>query len=256
VAVALRVTPTSSRGATVGYYTRATIESELRVKDLGGAASYERQVLAARGYPDPDGTLAALQQAVEGRYKATHDVKAVAMKPAVGLDGYTCIDRYLDLASQGKVGLIKMNDAQWCAGDTRDAAYVGGGPDLAFDLEEGDMVVVVGVNHVQTSMATYVNVAITDRSNYSGVGALLHSQLSGSAAVYLPTLGAGADNFYVATIARACPQGIPACLELPSDLPLEQGVSVALRAYVNPQTKVGSHYPDLVLARAVHLTRR
>jgi hypothetical protein len=252
--VALRVTPTA-RITSSGYFLRADVEADLRVKDIQGSdpsVPYERQLLAQHGVDQPDLLLDQLEQAVIAAHGTTHDATSTQLQPAVNLDGYWCIDTYTTLAEKKRYWY--MEQLIWCAGDTRDAAYMGSGPEGAYDLGPQDYLAVVGVNHLASGMASYMNVAVTDRTNYEGVGALMHSQVAGSAARFIT--GPESEYFFAVKIGRSCPPDDAYCLELPADRPLADGVTLAIRAYLNPLTEVGSDYGDLVLSRAILLKRR
>jgi hypothetical protein len=247
--VVLRLTPRDTSRQS-GFFTRADVEARLRTRPIPPADSArEVEVLADTFGVTPD-LLDMLDQAVVERYGQGRTVEERAML-AGDINGYDCIDRFDFYVEHGLSGPMAAD--RWCAGDTRDTAYLVAG-DLVIGAE--DVVVVTGVNHVVTEMATYINLAVNNQEARSGVYAMLDFQMTGSAGNYLDA-GGDEDTMYAVAIARDC-TGIPTCLKVPTPdedpdggIPLVDNIVLAVRAYVNQDTAVGSAYEDLVMPRVL-----
>lgn len=255
-AVILRVTPTSQRQGFLGYYTRGQIEQGLLPRKVGVEGVVQEQVLlSGPGIPDASVTLDSVQQALISQHSATHSPLPLELTASDFLDGYKCIDRLTTLVADGWTG-AQLAAMPWCAGDTRDAAYLVQG--LPVKLQTDDFIMVLGVNHQASGMARYINVAAHDAQEHEGVVSVLHSQLKLSAQQHVQP-PADASKFFVVKLARTCGVKQPYCLELPADasgIPLEHPINVAVRAYLNPQTAVGPAYADLVRPRVVIFRKR
>lgn len=123
-----------------------------------------------------------------------------------------------------------------CLGDNPDAAY-GRSPFFwANSLKRrNEDFFVVGVNHVATGQATYVNLNLYNARKLESLGSIDVRQLKGST---------DSDLFYILRLSADC-SGKPYCLTVPSKTRL--GV-VATRAYLNPETHTGPEWKNILPA--------
>jgi hypothetical protein len=139
-------------------------------------------------------------------------------------------------------------------GDNRDTIYL---ESSNFFLRErpDDFVIVYGANHMATGKATYSNFTVYGRIALNGVAGVDSSNF-GTAEEFLPG-NPLAKYFYVYKIARHCVGGdtVP-CLEIPTGpgaagIPVSQPVILGFRAYLEPSTKVGPIFEEVLYDRAI-----
>ena len=139
-------------------------------------------------------------------------------------------------------------------GDNRDTIYLRS--DNFFLRERpDDFVIVYGANHAATGKATYSNFGVYGRIALNGVGSVDNTVFP-TAEEFL--LGNPlARYFYVYKIARHCDsnESLP-CLAIPTGpgaagIPVTQPAFLAFRAYVEPSTKVGPAYEEVLYDRAI-----
>ncbi len=139
-------------------------------------------------------------------------------------------------------------------GDNRDTIYL---RTSNFFLRErpDDFVVVYGANHAATGKAVYSNFGVYGRIALNGVGSIDNTGFP-TAEEFLPGNPA-AKYFYVYMIARHCTgsESIP-CLSIPTGpgskgIPVAQPAFLAFRAYVEPSTKVGPAYEEVLYDHAI-----
>jgi hypothetical protein len=117
-----------------------------------------------------------------------------------------------------------------------------------------DFIIIYGVNHVATGKATYVNAGIFGAKAWNGVGAITDLSLNGTAQEYLPD-NPNAKYLYVYKIARHS-NGEPHCFEVPFGprvygIGPDQPLMIAFRIYLEPATKAGPSYSEIVYDRAI-----
>lgn len=191
----------------------------------------------------------ALGQAIVASYP-TYTATPVTMEPFV--EGYNCI-----------------TNMQNCLGDNRDTVFI----PPAFDpihqtlLQEGmtlgadEFYVAYGVNHTEAKKATYSNISVMGWQHKAAPIMVGNDEMVGSARYYL---GSSADptteqKLYAFRIARedGC-AGAPFCKELPTDcvngIAADEPVALVFRAYLEPATKVGPAYAEVILDRILKFT--
>lgn len=226
-AVVFRITPGSARGFDLAnYFSRADVEMNLRTKPIG---PQEEAYL---------GIFANLENKILERYTAVGYPESFI--PATWVDGYRCIDRFNYYLRTGDVE--SMENDRWCAGDTRDTAYIAS---MVVQLGTNEAAVVYGINHVKSEMATYMNLSINDVKTSKGLVAMLNYEMEKSALEYLEDT----EDLYAVRVDRDC-TGKSFCLEIPAEI---DEAMLVIRAYLNPATAVGPAYDDIVLPRYVKI---
>ncbi len=117
-------------------------------------------------------------------------------------------------------------------------------------------VVVFGVNHEATGMASYANAILMGNDNEDPVAFVDTSMVAGSADSYLPG-HPDVDKFYVWRFARDCGED-PFCSTVNSGCPgLEPGElsHVNWRTYLDPRTGTHADLDDLILDQAIFVLR-
>lgn len=164
---------------------------------------------------------------------------------------------------------------EFVAGEAADTPYR---RTASFPLADSDTVVVYGVNHAATGLATYSNFSLYSERVlnpcgsrewptrfgcgnpvWSGVAGMSSHDFTDSAAQYLPD-DPMAKYLYAVTVSRDAASGAGVVIPQPSapDLPAtgigpDDPVLVGYRAYLNPNTGVGPAYTDVIADRAMVL---
>jgi hypothetical protein len=139
---------------------------------------------------------------------------------------------------------------------TRDTIYFWTQPYFKLPAGPDDFVIVYGVNHEKTGKATYSNFSLyADPALKLGVVGENSRVIVESAREYLPD-HPQADGLYVWKISRDC-AGNPHCLDLVNcccqrlDLEALPDLWVAFRIYLEPETKVGPAFAEILYDRAI-----
>lgn len=176
---------------------------------------------------------------------------------------------------------------KFVAGEAADTPYrrtARNGKPVSFPLTEKDIVVVYGVNHAATGLATYSNFGVYtdsvldpcgsgDRLSrfgcgnplWSGVTGMADDRFTGSATKYLPKdpmakylfavpvsrKALARDSRYWVTVPQPKSPQLPA-----TGITKKQNVLIGYRAYLNPNTGVGPAYTDVIPERAVWMRVR
>jgi hypothetical protein len=180
---------------------------------------------------------------------------------------------------------------KFVAGEGSDTPYLRtslSGEAANFTLGSDDMVVVYGVNHAATGLATYSNFGVYgdwvtcscqdnpmqyvfgcgDRS-WNGVASMTSHVFTGSAEEYIPG-DPMAPYLYAVKVQRQPPQDkhdkyvvvVPTntsehpCVSPGYCLGLNDPMFIGYRAYLNPATASGADYDDIIHDRALHLQRK
>ena len=156
-----------------------------------------------------------------------------------------------------RIWLLEGNDAIQrgvdVIGENRDTFYLRSDSfTLADDPDE--YLIVYGVNHAATGKAIYSNFGMYGEKAINGVGAVASETLAGTAEAYLPNNPA-AKYLYVYKVARKA-QGDPLCLEVKygvgaAGVDLDQEAFIGFRAYVEPSTKVGPSWFEVLYDRVI-----
>ncbi len=151
-------------------------------------------------------------------------------------------------------------------GENRDTSYL---RSEAFTLKDSsdDFLIIYGINHEAWGKATYSNFSVYHDEKKLGIVGKHSRDLTGSAYDYLskdpnaPYYDPNAPYLYAQKVARACSD--PNCLEIKlpqrvlpcNKVDLNQDLFVAFRAYVEPPTKVGPFWFELLYDRAIKFTK-
>ena len=226
-------------------------------------------------YPDLNNGLERLENAI------------LAQTPNVSYESYESIRWFADSRE-----VLEETDPgsplyhQFVAGEGSDTPYLRtslNGEAANFTLGSDDMVVVYGVNHAATGLATYSNFGVYgdwvtsscqdnpwqyvfgcgDRS-WNGVVSMTSHDFTGSAEEYLPG-DPMAPYLYAVKVLRQPPQDkddnyfvvVPTatpehpCASPGSCLGLNDPIIIGYRAYLNPATASGADYDDIIHDRAI-----
>ena len=137
-------------------------------------------------------------------------------------------------------------------GENHDALYL---RTPVFQFQEDDIIVMFGVNHTKTNKATYCNAGIIGFLAKNGLGGVNNLEFQGTAHEFLVDSSL-ADNFYVWKFART--QLDEQTYVIPPDLNhdytgIDYGALAVLifRSYVEPATKVGPAYSEIIMDQAI-----
>ena len=173
---------------------------------------------------------------------------------------------------------------QFVAGEGSDTTYLRtaqGGKPANFTLGTDDMVVVYGVNHAATGLATYSSISVygdwvTSQCNpiasqfeywygcgnpiWNGVAGMVSHDFGLSAERYIPG-NPLARYLYAVRLVRTPPtdKADKHWIVVPSEsdkgssyrIALDQPITIGYRAYLNPATSAGPDYGDIIPDRAV-----
>lgn len=169
---------------------------------------------------------------------------------------------------------------KYVAGEGSDTTYLRtteNGEAANFVLGESNMVIVYGVNHAATGLSTYSNFSIygdwitsNDPSKYrmgcgdsiwNGVAGMTSHDFAGSAAQYIPNDPMAKYLYAVKVVRKNQADGndkytivvpTPEGQATPSyGIALDKPVMIGYRSYLNPHTKIGPDYGDIIHERAL-----
>ena len=193
-------------------------------------------------------SLDALAQAIIARYP---DHSATAIKMTTQPEGYNCIE-----------------NSQKCLADNRDTIYITPGYNTITEetfqdltLGSNEFFVAYGVIHPEMNKATYSNISVLGLWRRAAPVMVSNQDMVGSALYYLESGAdpATVDKIYAFKIARVggC-AGEMYCKEIGTDcgtgILSEEGISLVFRAYVEPATKVGPAWGEVILDRIFKFT--
>jgi len=147
---------------------------------------------------------------------------------------------------------------QYVAGESRDTVYLRSDT-LTLGDDRDEFVIVYGVNHAATGKATYSNCNFYGEAGWNGVVGIYSTEYAGSAEEYLPG-NPLAKYLYVCKFTRNC-SSEKNCVVVPTGpkahgVELDEPAFVAIRAYLEPATKVGPAYAELLYDRAIKFSSR
>ena len=183
------------------------------------------------------GALNDLREAILKRHGA---LQTREMVTSVWLyEGYDAIQRGIDIL-----------------GPNRDAIYLRTEPFILKD-DPNEFVILYGINHAVTGKATYSSCSVYGKKVLNGVGAVASPQLVGTAEDYLPG-HPEAKYLYVWKVSRSdgddahtlqVPWGVKAY-----GIELGQEAFIGYRMYLEPATKVGPIWSEIIYDRAIHFS--
>jgi len=156
-----------------------------------------------------------------------------------------------------RIWLLEGNDAIQrgvdVIGENRDTFYLRSDPFTLADKAD-EYLIIYGVNHAATGKATYSNFGMYGEKAINGVGAIASDALTGTAEAYLPNNPA-AKYLYVYKVARDA-RGDSLCLEVKygvgaAGVDLDQEAFIGFRAYLEPSTKVGPNWFEVLYDRVI-----
>ena len=183
----------------------------------------------------------ALRRAIIAEYP---DWQADELTPAVWLEeSFDAMQRGVDVL-----------------GESRDTIYLR--TEETFNLGEDDFLVVYGTNHEATGKATYANFTVYDPCKACGIAGESTRRLAGSALDYVGGSNPAVphvDQLYAWKVARDC-GGDPRCTTVPAGtcpgMSNENGrFFIGFRAYVEPATRIGPAFTEVIFDRVIRFTR-
>ncbi|MDD5311914.1 MAG: hypothetical protein PHO26_02610 [Dehalococcoidia bacterium] len=141
----------------------------------------------------------------------------------------------------------------YVAGESRDTVYTRCDT-LKLADNPDEFIIVYGVNHAATGKATYANCTFYGEAGWNGVAGIYSTEYEGTAEAYLPG-NPMAKYLYVCKFARNCGTE-KACVTVPTGpgafgVELDEPAFIGFRAYLEPATKVGPAYPELLFDRVI-----
>ncbi|MBM4446310.1 MAG: hypothetical protein FJ023_03025 [Chloroflexi bacterium] len=146
----------------------------------------------------------------------------------------------------------------YVAGESRDTVYLRSDTFTLGD-DPDEFIIVYGVNHAASGKATYSNCSFYGQAGWNGVTGIFSTEYTGSAEEYLPG-NPLAKYLYVCKFARSC-SSEKNCVAVPTGpkahgVELDEPAFVAIRAYLEPATRVGPAYTELLYDRAIKFSSR
>jgi len=145
----------------------------------------------------------------------------------------------------------------YVAGESRDTVYLRSDT-LTLGDDPDEFAVVYGVNHAATGKATYTNCNFYGEAGWNGVTGIYNTEYVGSAEEYLPG-NPLAKYLYVCKFARNC-DSEKTCVAVPTGpkahgVGLDEPAFIGFRAYMEPATKVGPCYTELLYDRVIEFNK-
>jgi len=139
-----------------------------------------------------------------------------------------------------------------CIGDNRDTPYLLPVPRT---LAADEMLVIYGVRHDRSKLASYVNLSVTEIERRVGIASVAGESLTGSAQPFVPQ-GSDPDRFFVYRFARDC-RGEKHCFELsdkptthsPPGIPIANKMVVVWRVYLQAISATAPLVGDILAPR-------
>lgn len=144
-------------------------------------------------------------------------------------------------------------------GDTSDAAYFSTQDNFTLSDDPDDFLVIYGVDHTKTDKALYTNINVYTACKLCGVASIFSDDLEDSALDYLHgSQPFDARKLFACKISRNC-NGDPHCLQVPTGgcgvgAALDEDLLLGTRSYLEPKTKTGPSYTELLYDRVLHFT--
>jgi hypothetical protein len=146
----------------------------------------------------------------------------------------------------------------YVAGESRDTVYLRSDTFTLGD-DPDEFTIVYGVNHGASGKATYANCNFYGEAGWNGVAGIYSTEYEGSAEEYLPG-NPMAKYLYVCKFARSC-DSEKTCVAVPTGpkahgVELDEPAFIGFRAYMEPSTKVGPCYTELLYDRVIKFNKR
>ena len=145
----------------------------------------------------------------------------------------------------------------YVAGESRDTVYLRSDTFTLGD-DPDEFAVVYGINHAASGKATYANCSFYGEIGWNGVAGIYNTEYAGSAEEYLPG-NPLAKYLYVCKFARSCGSE-KTCVAVPTGpkahgVTLDEPAFIGFRAYMEPSTKVGPAYTELLYDRVIKFNK-
>jgi hypothetical protein len=145
----------------------------------------------------------------------------------------------------------------YVAGESRDTVYLRSDT-LTLGDDPDEFAIVYGVNHAATGKATYANCNFYGEAGWNGVAGIYNTEYAGSAEEFLPG-NPLAKYLYVCKFARSCGTE-KTCVAVPTGpkahgVGLDEPAFIGFRAYMEPSTRVGPAYTELLYDRVIKFNK-
>jgi hypothetical protein len=145
----------------------------------------------------------------------------------------------------------------YVAGESRDTVYLRSDT-LTLGDDPDEFVIAYGINHAATNKATYANCNFYGEAGWNGVAGIYSTEYTGSAEEYLPD-NPLAKYLYVCKFTRSC-DSEKNCVAVPTGpnahgVGLDEPAFIGFRAYMEPSTKVGPAYTELLYDRVIKFNK-
>jgi hypothetical protein len=188
----------------------------------------------------------------------------VDLQPALDELRQAILAKYSNLSAnelQTSVWLPESYEAvqteTYVAGESRDTVYLRTDT-LTLGDNPNEFAIAYGVNHAATGKATYANCNFYGEAGWNGVVGIYSTEFQGSAEEYLPG-NPLAKYLYVCKFTRSC-DSEKNCVEVPTGpnahgVGLDEPAFIGFRAYMEPATKVGPAYTELLFDRVIKFSK-
>jgi hypothetical protein len=214
--------------------------------------SFDIPTRAERATGDNEGVLTDALDALEAAVRAQHESSSLTDVRILSASAISILLRSEACLANTSNCLGEISDTVYSAGPISAAGTAA--DTLVLGNAPGERLVVMGVNHAAFGRATYSNMVVMNSRRLMGVAAMTHEEMRGSADAYLGD-DPDAEYLYAVSVMRAC--GDEAyCVEVPTEFPgvaLDEPLSLAFRAYVQPGASVSPAPRELVVERVVHV---
>jgi hypothetical protein len=145
----------------------------------------------------------------------------------------------------------------YVAGESRDTVYLRSDT-LTLGDNPDEFVIVYGVNHAVAGKATYANCNFYGEAGWNGVTGIYNTEYAGSAEEYLPG-NPLAKYLYVCKFVRNC-DSEKTCVAVPTGpgaygVGLDEPAFIGFRAYLEPATKVGPAYSEILYDQVIKFNK-
>lgn len=145
-------------------------------------------------------------------------------------------------------------------GDTSDAAYLGTQENFKLSDDPSDFLIYYGVDHTKAEKAAYTTATLYTSCKLCGVAAVFNDDLNSTALDYLQgSYPFDPTKLFAYKIARNC-NGALHCKDFTTSDECGKGASLdddlflSMRIYLEPKTKTGPSYTELVYDKVMHFT--
>ena len=188
----------------------------------------------------------------------------VDLQPALDELRRAILAKYNDLSAnefETSVWLPESYEAvqteTYVAGESRDTVYLRCDT-LTLGDDPDEFAIVYGVNHAASGKATYANCNFYGEAGWNGVAGIYNTEHVGSAEEYLPG-NPLAKYLYVCKFARNCGSE-KTCVAVPAvpkahGVELDEPAFIGFRAYMEPATKVGPAYTELLYDQVIKFNK-